>query len=120
MAELLSKDMLADLAINIVNILVLFFVTRALLYKPVKKYLAARKEKAAAAAEEARAAKEQADAEKAKYEALLADAIGIPVDCPVTAGEGGAWGIAVLAAYRAHVLAGGIMPLVDFIETVRH
>ena len=43
MAELLSKDMLADLAINIVNILVLFFVTRALLYKPVKKYLAARK-----------------------------------------------------------------------------
>ncbi|MBQ3289631.1 MAG: ATPase [Kiritimatiellae bacterium] len=51
---------------------------------------------------------------------VLADAIGIPVDCPVTAGEGGAWGIAVLAAYRAHVLAGGIMPLVDFIETVRH
>ena len=74
MAELLSKDMLADLVINIVNILVLFFVTRALLYKPVKKYLAARKEKAAAAAEEARAAKEQAEAEKAKYEALLADA----------------------------------------------
>ena len=49
-----------------------------------------------------------------------ADAIGIPVDCPTTAGEGGAWGIAVLAAYRAHVLAGGTLPLVDFIETVRH
>ena len=51
---------------------------------------------------------------------VLAGAIGIPVDCPTTAGEGGAWGIAVLAAYRAHVLAGGTLPLVDFIETVRH
>ena len=51
---------------------------------------------------------------------VLADAIGIPVDCPATAGEGGAWGIAVLAAYRAHVLGGGSLPLVDFIETVRH
>ena len=50
---------------------------------------------------------------------VLADAIGIPVDCPAAAGEGGAWGIAVLAAYRAHVLAGGTLPLVDFIETVR-
>ena len=49
---------------------------------------------------------------------MLSDAIGIPVDCPSTAGEGGAWGIAVLAAYRAHVLAGGTMPLVDFIETI--
>ena len=74
MADLLSKDMLADLIINIVNILILFFVTKKLLYKPVKKYLAERREKASAVAEEARAAKEQAEAEKAKYEALLADA----------------------------------------------
>ena len=37
MAELLSKDMLADLIINIANILILFFVTRKLLYKPVNK-----------------------------------------------------------------------------------
>ena len=74
MADLLSKDMLADLIINIVNILILFFVTRALLYKPVKKYLAQRKERAAAAMKEAEDAKADADAEKAKYEALLADA----------------------------------------------
>jgi len=51
---------------------------------------------------------------------VLADAIGIPVDCPATAGEGGAWGIAVLAAYRVHLLAGGALPLVDFIETIQH
>ena len=51
---------------------------------------------------------------------VLADAIGIPVDCPVTAGEGGAWGIAVLAAYRAHLLAGGTLPLVDFIEAIQY
>ena len=47
---------------------------------------------------------------------VLADVIGIPVDCPATAGEGGAWGIAVLAAYRAHLRAGGTLPLVDFLE----
>ena len=74
MAELLSKDMLADLIINIVNILILFFVTKKLLYKPVKKYLAQRRERTTAAEKEAEAAKAGADAEKAKYEALLADA----------------------------------------------
>ena len=47
---------------------------------------------------------------------VMADAIGIPVDCPAEAGEGGAWGIAMLAAYRAHVRAGGTLPLVDFLR----
>ena len=47
---------------------------------------------------------------------VLADAIGIPVDCPADAGEGGAWGIAALAAYRAHVRAGGALSLVEFLE----
>ena len=51
---------------------------------------------------------------------VLSDAIGIPVDCPATAGEGGAWGIAVLAAYRAHVRAGGTLSLADFLETIRN
>ena len=74
MADLLSKDMLADLIINIVNILILFFVTRKLLYKPVKQYLAQRKERAAAAVKEAEDAQARADAEKAKYESLLTDA----------------------------------------------
>ena len=74
MADLLSKDMLADLVINIINILILFFVTKKLLYKPVKQYLEQRREKAAAAMKRAEDAKASADAEKAKYEALLADA----------------------------------------------
>jgi sugar (pentulose or hexulose) kinase len=30
---------------------------------------------------------------------MLAAALGVPVSIPVTAGEGGAWGMAVLAAY---------------------
>lgn len=37
---------------------------------------------------------------------ILADSLNIPVSVGDTAGEGGAWGIAVLARYRA-VLAGG-------------
>jgi sugar (pentulose or hexulose) kinase len=51
---------------------------------------------------------------------VLADAIGIPVDCPSEAGEGGAWGIAALAAYRAYLRAGGASSLAEFIETIRH
>lgn len=42
----LSKEMLVDIVINIINILVLFFVVRALAYKPVKKYMKNRAEKA--------------------------------------------------------------------------
>ena len=49
-------------------------------------------------------------------EKILADAIGVPVDCPAEAGEGGAWGIALLAAYRAHVRDGGSLSLVDFLH----
>ena len=74
MADLLSKDMIADLILNIINILVLFFVTRALLYKPVKKFLNARAEKLEAAQKEAADAKAQAQTSKAKYDAVLSDA----------------------------------------------
>lgn len=37
---------------------------------------------------------------------ILADSLNIPVSVGDTAGEGGAWGIAVLARYRA-IVAGG-------------
>lgn len=43
---------------------------------------------------------------------LLAAALGAPVAVGTTAGEGGAWGIAVLAAYRASA-AGGATPAQD-------
>ena len=51
---------------------------------------------------------------------VLEEAIGIPVDLPAEAGEGGAWGIAVLSAYRAHVRAGGMLPLADFLAKIVH
>ena len=77
MAELLSKDMLADLIINIINILILFFVSKALLYKPVKKYLDQRRENQAKAMEEAERGKAEAEAAKQKYVGLMADTAAI-------------------------------------------
>ena len=47
---------------------------------------------------------------------VLADALNVPVACLKTAGEGGAWGIAALAAYREHVRAGGDLALADFLD----
>jgi sugar (pentulose or hexulose) kinase len=49
-------------------------------------------------------------------ERILSEMLGIPVATRATAGEGGAWGIAVLAAYHAHVLGGGTLSLVDFLH----
>ncbi len=77
MGEILSKDMLADLIINIINILILFFVSKALLYKPVKKYLDQRRENQANAVEEAERRKAEAEAEKQKYTGLMADTAAI-------------------------------------------
>lgn len=74
MSGLLSKEMLGDLVINIMNIVILFLVTKALVYKPVKKYLNARKEKLAAEAAETEALRKEAEAKQAEYEALLSDA----------------------------------------------
>ena len=77
MGELLSKEMLADLIINIINILILFFVSKALLYKPVKKYLDARREREAGALREAEELKKKAEAERQRYAALTADSAAI-------------------------------------------
>ena len=41
----MSKDLIADLLINIVSIIVLYLVVKKLAYKPVKKFLDARTEK---------------------------------------------------------------------------
>lgn len=76
MGDLLSKEMLADLAINLINIVILFFLTKFLLYKPVKKYLDGRK--AAAAEQKAQAERAQLEAAAAKqaYDAKLAEVNG--------------------------------------------
>ncbi len=62
-----------DLIINILNIAVFYLIIRCLVYKPVKKFLSARKEKLAQEQEALKAAEAEAEGEKAKYEALLAE-----------------------------------------------
>jgi sugar (pentulose or hexulose) kinase len=47
---------------------------------------------------------------------VLADALESPVAILKGAEEGGAWGIAALAAYRYHKIAGGVDSLADFLE----
>lgn len=63
-----------DLLLNILNIVLLFVIVRALAYKPVKKFMENRTARVNAAAEEAAAKAAEADKAKADYEALLADA----------------------------------------------
>lgn len=45
---------------------------------------------------------------------LLSDALGVPVSVMKTAGEGGAWGMALLAAYS---VCGGEMPLAEWLDS---
>jgi sugar (pentulose or hexulose) kinase len=45
---------------------------------------------------------------------MMAAALGVPVSVPTTAGEGGAWGMAVLAAYMLRADAGQSLP--DYLD----
>ena len=45
---------------------------------------------------------------------MMAAALGVPVSLPATAGEGGAWGMAVLAAYLLRADAGQSLP--DYLD----
>ena len=62
-----------DLIINIINIIVLFVIVKALVYKPVQKVLNARKERIAAEKAEVELIKKQAEESAAKYNALIED-----------------------------------------------
>ena len=77
MGDLLNKEMLGDLIINVINILILFFVTKGLLYKPVKKVLEKRRAEQAKTLEEAELIKAHAQEKKEKYDALMADTAAI-------------------------------------------
>ena len=79
MGDLLSKEMLGDLIINIINILILFFVTKALLYKPVKKVLEKRKAEQGKLLEEAEQLKAHAMEKKEQYDALMADSAALRI-----------------------------------------
>lgn len=69
----LSSEMLVDLIINIANILILFFVVRKLLYKPVKKFMTERAERIEGEKLKAQKLAEESEQKKAEYDALLAD-----------------------------------------------
>lgn len=60
-----------DLAIHVVNLVVLFLILRALLFQPIRKFMAARESAIAAQLQEAEAAQAQAEQLKADYTAKL-------------------------------------------------
>lgn len=70
MDGLVISDAVKDLIINIIDIVILFVIVRALAYKPVKKFLDARKARIAKELEDAASAKSEAEAEAAKYKEL--------------------------------------------------
>lgn len=69
----ITKDLIADLIINIGSIVVLFVIVKRLAYKPVKKFMDARTERVIAQKAEAEALKADADSKIEQYNALLAE-----------------------------------------------
>jgi len=71
---MLSELRVEDILLHTINAFILFFLVRQLLYKPVRKFMAARREKIQTALDEAAEAQEKAAALKADYEAKIAQA----------------------------------------------
>lgn len=69
----LTPEMIADIVINIVNIIVLFVIVRALAYKPVKKFMDARAARVEAVKTDAEQMAQQAQAKIKECDAVLAD-----------------------------------------------
>ena len=69
----MSKDLIADLLINIVSIIVLYLVVKKLAYNPVKKFLDARTERVEVEKSEASKNLSEATEMKEKYDELLKD-----------------------------------------------
>lgn len=70
MEGLVISDAVKDLIINIINIIVLFVIVRGLAYKPVKKFLDARKERVSKELSDAAKARQNAEEEALKYKEL--------------------------------------------------
>lgn len=64
---------LLDFAQYILNLVVLFIILRAILYKPVKNFMQARQDRIQKQQDDAKAALEEAQGQKLKYDALLDD-----------------------------------------------
>ena len=69
----ITKDLLADLIINIGSIVVLFVIVKKLAYKPVKKFMDARTERVMAEKAQADALSEEASKKIEEYNALLTE-----------------------------------------------
>jgi F-type H+-transporting ATPase subunit b len=69
----ITKDLIADLIINIGSIIVLFVIVKKLAYKPVKKFMYERTERVMAQKAEAEALMAQAEEKEEKYNSLLAE-----------------------------------------------
>ena len=67
------KSIPIDLILNILNIVIIFIVTKKLVYKPVHKFLDARKSKVDSAMDEALAIKAEGQALTAEYESKISD-----------------------------------------------
>ncbi len=67
----ISKDLIADLLINIVSIIVLYLVVKKLAYNPVKKFLDARTARVEETKSNAEKELSEANELKAKYDELL-------------------------------------------------
>ena len=70
MEGLVISDAVKDLIINIINIIVLFVIVRGLAYRPIKKFLDARKERVSKELKDAAEAKQTAEEEALKYKEL--------------------------------------------------
>lgn len=62
-----------DLIINILNIAIMFIIVRLLVYKPVKKFMAARTQKLNDEKAQAQEKLDKANALQAKYESLISE-----------------------------------------------
>ncbi len=66
------KTLILSLFLNVVNILILYLILRSLVYKPVKKFMAARSEKISAQFDDAAKKLQEANELKEKYNNELA------------------------------------------------
>lgn len=71
MKDLVLSDLAKDLILNILNILILFFIVKSLAYKPVKKFLDARKARIEKEQSDANELRAQAEKSMEEYHALM-------------------------------------------------
>ena len=74
MGDIVISEVAKDLIINIVNIIVLFLIIKALVYKPVKKFLDDRTARVEAAAAKAKEQQAQIENTAKEGERIIADA----------------------------------------------